>query len=283
MIDRRRFLASLGASVAALAHTPAALRNLLRARKLERIGLQLYTVRDAMKRDVAGTLARVAAIGYREVEFAGYFGKTPAEIRALLSTNNLTAPSTHVGFETIGADWRRTLDDAKGIGAQWVTVAWIPEKQRGDLDEWKHIAAKFNKAGAEAKSAGLRFAYHNHNFEFKRIGAKGPLPYDVLLAHTDPAHVDFEMDLYWAVMAGADPLAYFAKHPGRFKMVHVKDSAGPPEHKMMDVGGGTIDFKNIFAHSDQAGIRHYFVEHDEPKDPFASIEASYKYLSQLEF
>jgi len=109
------------------------------------------------------------------------------------------------------------------------------------------------------------------------------LPYDVLLAETDPKLVQLEMDLYWMVKGGQDPLAYFARWPGRFPMVHVKDSAGPPDHKMTAVGAGKIDFKKIFAQSDHAGIRHYFVEHDNPDDPFASIRASYEYLQRLEF
>jgi sugar phosphate isomerase/epimerase len=109
------------------------------------------------------------------------------------------------------------------------------------------------------------------------------LPYDVLLAETDPKLVQLEMDLYWITKGGQDPLAYFGRWPGRFPMVHVKDSAGPPDHRMVEVGAGKIDFKKIFAHSDQAGIRHYFVEHDEPADPFASIRASCEYLKRLEF
>lgn len=280
MIDRRSFLGSLGATLALAARPGAALR-LARGRKLDRVGLQLYTVREAMKNDVAGTLARVAAIGYREVEFAGYFGKTPAEVRALLDRNALRSPSTHVGYEVLGDAWAGTLAGAKSIGHEWVTVAWIPDAERATLDGWKRVAAAFNRAGEQAKAAGLRFAYHNHNFEFKRVG--GRLPYDVLLEETDPRLVDFEMDLYWLVTAGGNPLAYFARHPGRFAMVHVKDSSGPPEQRMVDVGRGTIDFRHIFADSARAGIRHNFVEHDEPADPFASVTTSYRYLAALEF
>lgn len=280
MLDRRSFLGSVGAALA-LAARPGAASRLLGGRKLRRIGLQLYTVRDAMQHDVAGTLARVARIGYREVEFAGYFDKTPAQIRALLAQNGLAAPSTHIPYDKVASDWRRSLDDAKTIGHEWVTIPWIDEGQRKTLDDWKRIAASFNRAATEAHAAGLRFAYHNHWFEFDPIDGKRP--YDVLLAETDPKLVDLEMDLYWITKAGGDPLAYFAQHPGRFKLVHVKDSKGPPKHDMAPVGSGTIDFRKIFQHSEQAGIRHYFVEHDNPTDPFASITTSERYLAQLQF
>jgi len=160
-------------------------------------------------------------------------------------------------------------------------IAWIPAEERHTLDDYKRWAERLNRAATEAKAAGLQFAYHNHDFEF--VPLDGKLPYDVLLTETDPKLVQLEMDLYWIVKGGQDPLAYFARWPGRLPMVHVKDSAGPPDHRMVEVGAGKIDFKKIFAQSDQAGIRHYFVEHDEPADPFASIRASCEYLKRLEF
>ena len=137
------------------------------------------------------------------------------------------------------------------------------------------------RAAAQAHDAGLQFAYHNHDFEF--VPTEGRLPYDVLLETTDPKLVQFEMDLYWITKGGQDPLTYFARWPGRIPLVHVKDSGGPPDHKMMDVGAGTIDWKKIFAREDQAGIRHAFVEHDQPADAFASIKASCDYLKRPEF
>lgn len=250
-------------------------------RTLERIGLQLYTVRAAMARDVEGTLARVAAIGYREVEFAGYFDRTPAAVKAALANAGLDAPANHVPFETLADGWDSVLDTAAAIGHSDVLVAWIPREARPDLDGWKRVAELFNRAGERARAAGLRFGYHNHDYEFAPV--EGQVPYDVLLAATDPALVTFEMDLYWTVKGGRDPLAYFASHPGRFPYVHVKDSAGPPDHRMVDLGRGTIDFATIFARSAQAGIRHYFVEHDEPHDPFAFCRDGYTYMRNLQF
>ena len=250
-------------------------------RTLERIGLQLYTVRAEMARDVEGTLARVAAIGYREVEFAGYFDRTPTAVKAALASAGLDAPASHVPYETLANGWEEVLANAAVIGHSDVLVAWIPREARPDLDGWRRVAETFNRAGERARAAGLRFGYHNHDYEFAPV--EGQVPYDVLLAATDPALVTFEMDLYWTVKGGRDPLAYFASYPGRFPYVHVKDSGGPPDHRMVDLGRGTIDFAAIFARSARAGIRHYFVEHDEPRDPFAFCRDGYTYMQNLQF
>jgi sugar phosphate isomerase/epimerase len=276
---RRAFLrTTTGAALAAA--LPVRLPRSASARTLDRIGLQLYTVRSAMARDVAGTLARVAQIGYREVEFAGYFGRAPVALRTALADAGLEAPGAHVPYESLADGWDGVLDAARTIGHTHVLVAWIPREERPDLDGWKRVAERFNRAGERARAAGLRFGYHNHDYEFPPVG--GAIPYDVLLAATDPALVTFEMDLYWTVKGGRDPLAYFTTHPGRFPMVHVKDSAGPPDHRMVDVGRGTIDFRAIFARRAQAGIRHWFVEHDEPPDPFAFCRDAFTYLRSLE-
>jgi len=266
-----------GLGVAAL--IPGARRTAHSAR-LEKIGLQLYTVRDQMKADFEGTLARVAEIGYKEVEFAGYFNHTPADVRAILDRHGLTAPSTHVG-DTSPEAWKASLDAAKTIGHEYIVVPWIPQERRLTLDGWKRVAADFNRAAQAAHDAGLQFGYHNHDFEFPTL--EGQVPYDVLLQNTDPKLVQLEIDLYWMTKAGQDPLAYFSRWPGRVPLVHVKDSAGPPEHKMVDVGQGKIDWKRIFAKKDQAGIKHAFVEHDQPPQPFDDIAVSYRNLSQLEF
>jgi len=281
MTNRRDFIETLGAAALGHALQPRAPTPEPRAplHRLTRIGLQLYTVRRAMQADVEATLARVAATGYTEVEFAGYFGKSPGEVRAILDRHGLAAPAAHV---SMAADqWRAALDAARVIGHRYLVVAWIPAEQRQTLDAYKRMAQDFNRLAAEARAAGLQFAYHNHDFEF--VPLEGRLPFDVLLAETDPTLVQLEMDLYWITKGGQDPLAYFARYPGRFPMVHVKDSAGAPAHRMVDVGAGTIDFRKILARREQAGIRHFFVEHDEPADAYASIRASYEYLKRLEF
>ena len=248
--------------------------------RLEKVGLQLYTVRDKMKEDFEATLARVAEIGYREVEFAGYFDHAPADVRAILDRHGLSAPSTHIALGEIDA-WKASLDTAKAIGHDYVVVPWIPQEKRMTLDGWKNVADVFNRAAQMAHDTGLQFAYHNHDFEFPKMD--GQIPYDLLLQNTDPKLVQLEIDLYWITKAGQDPLSYFARWPGRVPLVHVKDSAGAPEHKMADVGQGKIDWKRIFAKRDQAGIKHFFVEHDQPPQPFQDIAASYNYLKNLEF
>ncbi len=248
--------------------------------RLEKVGLQLYTVRDKMKEDFEATLARVAEIGYKEVEFAGYFDHAPADVRAILDRHGLSAPSTHIALGEIDA-WKASLDTAKAIGHDYVVVPWIPQEKRMTLDGWKNVADVFNRAAQMAHDTGLQFAYHNHDFEFPKMD--GQIPYDLLLQNTDPKLVQLEIDLYWITKAGQDPLSYFARWPGRVPLVHVKDSAGAPEHKMADVGQGKIDWKRIFAKRDQAGIKHFFVEHDQPPQPFQDIAASYNYLKNLEF
>jgi sugar phosphate isomerase/epimerase len=283
MHTRRNFLATLGLAALGISARDAIANEIgLGRKKLKRVGLQLYTVRDMMKADLPGTLAKVAAIGYKEVEFAGYFGRTPAQIRDLLKRNKLDSPSTHLPFESLdNGTWQKNLHDAKAIGHKWATIAWIPEEKRVTLDDWKRHAATFNRAAAQAKSAGLRFAYHNHDFEIKQVGGTRPL--DILLTETDPSLVDFELDLYWVVFGGGDPLDFFNRYPKRFKLLHVKDSAGPPDNKMVDVGKGKIDFRSIFARAEKADVKHYFVEHDNPADPIATLRNSYNYLHSLTF
>jgi len=285
--SRRSFLTTLGAAAAALAAGSKSAGAVLdragaeAARRLRRIGIQLYTVRDAAAKDLGGTLERIARIGYNEVEFAGYFAHTPKQVHDMLAATGLRAPSTHLDYSVIAKSWDQSIANSLAIGHQWITIAWVDEAQRKTLDDWKRVADTFNVAAATARKAGLRFAYHNHDFEMPLMEGRRPL--DVLIENTDPTVVDFEMDIYWLVKGGGQPLDYFARFPHRFPMVHVKDAGPPPEYEMRDVGAGTIDFKSIFAHSAQAGIQHYFVEHDQPADPFASAAASYSYLKQLDF
>ena len=283
MPTRRNFLATLGVAAFGLASRDALADGVLLApkRKLKKVGLQLYTVRDLMKADLPGTLRKVAQIGYKEVEFAGYFGRSPAQIRALLKQNGLTSPSSHIGLDILEKDSVKAFADAKAIGHQWATVPWLPEERRKTVDDWNRIIDLLNRLGPQAKAAGLRLAYHNHDFEIRPVNGVRPL--DMMLDKTDPSLVDFEMDLYWVVFGGGDPIDFFNRHPKRFALVHVKDSAGPPDNKMVDVGKGTIDFPKIFAQSDKAGIKHYFVEHDQPADPIATIRNSYQYLHAVRY
>lgn len=267
--------------------------------QIDRVGLQLYTVRDLMKKDFEGTIAKVAQTGYQEVEFAGYFEHSPQQVRAILDKNGLAAPSAHFDYKVVEKQWPETLDAAKTIGHSFVVCPWIEASQRKEPDGWKRAAALFNNAGEAAQKAGIQFAYHNHAFEFEPSEALGgKLPYDFLLAETDPKLVKMEMDLCWITVGGHDPVEYFNRYPGRFPLVHVKDwsTKGPagkdyggattanskPGH-IADPGQGEVDFKRIFAQSEKAGIQHYFVENDEPKSPIEDLKISHDYVAKLKF
>jgi sugar phosphate isomerase/epimerase len=242
------------------------------------LGVQLYTLRTEMERDVGETLARVAEIGYEEVEFAGYFGHSPAEIRGFLAETGLRAPSAHVALDLVEEAWPATLEAAATVGHEFVVVPWIPESRRASLDDWRAIADRLTRAAAEARAAGLRFAYHNHDFEFRQL--EGRTPMDVFLEVADPDLVQVELDVFWIVQAGGDPIAFIDRWPGRIPLVHVKDRTA--DGRMTEVGSGAIDWAEIFGLRERAGIRHYFVEHDEPEEPTKSVEASFRYLSRLE-
>jgi sugar phosphate isomerase/epimerase len=274
-LNRREFL-RLGGAALVGARFPGP------ATQLDQIGIQVYTLRREFQRDPERTLARIAEIGFREVEFAGYPPGSPLAIRQLLDRLGLRAPSSHVGLRAADQEWEKTLDQAAAIGQRYVVVAFVSPGERRTLDDWKRLAARFNQAGAAAHKHNLTFCYHNHDFEFAPID--GTVPYDLLLGETDPRLVQLEMDLYWTVKGGKDPLDYFVRWPGRFPMVHVKDMDATPRKFFADLGTGTIDFARIFRKARQAGIRHYFYEQDEtPGDPFASATASFRYLRGLKF
>lgn len=278
-MDRREFVYGLGAAAASLRPSAFSLELLDADARIPRIGVQLYTVRDAMQADFEGTLARVAAIGFREVEFAGYFGRTPGQVRDVLRRYHLSAPAAHIGIEPLRGDWAKALEDARVMGHRYLVVASTPDEDRRTLDDWRRVGDLFNRAGEQALRAGITLAYHNHDYEFVRL--EGQLPFDVLLESTDPRYLKIEMDLFWIRKGGQEPVGYFRRWPGRFPMVHVKDMT--IDGRMVDVGAGAVDWRGIFAYRRLAGIQHYFVEHDEPADPMASIAASYRYLSRLRF
>ena len=279
MPTRRDFLSTLGVALGAASLGGArALGAENVARRLPRVGIQLYTLRDLMKADLDGTLARVAGIGYKEVEFAGYFGRTPAQIRDVLKANGLTSPSAHIPMPASDDAWKKAVDDAKFIGHEWAVLPWLDPAIRKD---WPQLADRFNALATMTKNAGLRFAYHNHDFEFARVGSG--TAFDILLAKTDPKLVEFEMDLYWVVKGGGDPLALFKRYPHRFPLMHAKDATAAPERKMADVGSGTINFATIFRQAKGSGMKHVYVERDDATDPMQSATNSYRYLSALKY
>ncbi|HVW13582.1 MAG TPA: sugar phosphate isomerase/epimerase [Mucilaginibacter sp.] len=283
MTTRREFLKTSALVSAGLLVAPK-----LFAYDKKYIGLQLYTVRNAMGKDVAGTLAKVAQIGYNSVEASygdgKYYGKTPSEFAEMLKQNGLIMPSCHYTLGegqsmpgTILTGWDKAVEDAASIGQKYMVCAWLAPKERGSLDHFKQLAEDFNKAGEVCKKSGIQFCYHNHDFEF--IQENGKYPYDILLENTDKNNVKFETDLYWLTKAGQDPVALFEKHPGRFPLWHIKDMDNTPKKMFTEVGHGTIDFKRIFEHNKKAGLKYFFVEQDIcPGDPFVSITESIDYI-----
>ncbi len=285
-MERRLFLSRLAAAAAGGASLAGSGQTAFAggAARLSKLGAQLYTVRRELKSDFEGTLSRVAALGYREVEFAGYFGRKPAEVKAALARNNLAAPSAHIPLAALrgGDGLREALEAAHVIGHKYLVVAYLAAEERKTLDDYRRHADLFNEAGERTRREGVTFAYHNHDFEFAPLG--GRVPYDLLLELTDPRAVKFEMDIYWTVKGGASPLEYFERHPGRFHLFHVKDMDSGPARGFTEVGRGRIDFKSVFARARRAGARHYFVEQDEtPGSPFDSLKVSLDHLRRLTF
>mgnify|MGYP006273949065 CR=1 FL=1 len=242
------------------------------------VGVQLYTLRSLLESDVEGTLEQVAAMGYRTVEFAGYYDRSPDELNALLSRLKLTAPAAHLLPQDIRERPTEVLDRAAAMRHDYLVCAYLTEDDRQSLDAYRAIADLLNDFGERCADRGLQLAYHNHDFEFASMDDRRP--YDVLLARTEADLVAMELDLYWIRKAGHDPLAYFAQHPGRFPLWHVKDLGA--DGTIVPVGNGQIDFAALFARAEQAGLRHAFVEHDTPDDPLASIRQSIGYLNGLD-
>jgi sugar phosphate isomerase/epimerase len=281
-MERRDFLkTAMWAAGGGIAGRATA-RGAAAGRKLERIGLQLYTVRDVLETDFEGTLRQVAAIGFHEVEFAGFFGVPPGKVRELLERYRLAAPSAHVNTKEIRGEWSKSLDEAREIGLRYLICAWLEPEERPRLDDYRRIAALLNQAGEACRKSGLGFGYHNHDFEFAPLSGK--VPYRTLLEETDPALVKMELDLYWITKGNQDPLEYLGQYPGRFLFVHVKDMDRTPARGFADVGQGIIDFKKIFGHAAPAGVKHFFVENDEPRgSSIESARVSFEYLKALEF
>lgn len=255
-------------------------------RRLHTLGLQLYTVRELMKEDPIQTLRDVAAIGYDEVEFAGYHGVETGDLRKILDDLGMTTPSAHWmpsmftgGIEPIAAELSEALEDAQTMGHEYLVLPWIDDNDSLTMNDYRAIADTCNQIGEQCRQAGIQLAYHNHAFEFRAID--GILPMDLLLSETDADLMQWEMDFFWVVDGGQQPLEYIERQAGRISLCHVKDRSASGE--MVDVGKGTIDFARIFARSGLAGLQHYFVEHDNPADPMETIRASFGHLTQLKY
>ncbi len=276
MISRRQWMASSAALATTLATGPLMAKSL----KGKPIGIQLYTLRELFAADPMATLEKVAAIGYREVEYGGggYDKMDHAALRKTMDRLGLTSPSVHIGYDALASDFDGAVKMAKTLGADTVVLPWMAEAQR-KAEGWKAAIANFSRWAEQLKKAGLGFAYHNHDFEFT-VKPGGTSLFDTLVAETDPALVKIELDLFWTVAAGEDPKAIIRRLPGRIYAYHVKDRTA--DGKMTSVGKGVIDFADIFTLNRTAGVKHFYVENDQSPAPYLpDIQTSFAALSRL--
>lgn len=247
------------------------------------IGLQLYSLRNEVNKNLEGSLEKIAAIGYKNLEAAGYsegkfYGLEPTEIKSMVNDLGMKLISSHLTFDP--KDISTVLNAHKEAGIKYLVWPWISKEERANLDEYKKLADKLNTIGELCTQNGLSFGYHNHDFEFHPID--GVIPYDFLLENTDPKHVFMEIDLYWITYAGKDPIAYFEKYPGRFKLWHVKDMMTGDDKSMTEVGSGIIDYAKLFEYASLSGMKDFFVEQDVIKgDGFESVKKSFDFLSNM--
>jgi len=248
------------------------------------VGLQLYTLRDVIKSDVKGILKQVSDFGYTKIETFGYsdgmlFGMKSKEFSDLVASLGMKMTSGHYGTGQTRPDakgtmtngWEKAVADAKEAGQEYMIIAYLQNEERKTLDDYKKVCGMMNKAAEVCKNYGVRFGYHNHAFEFDKLDNQ--VPFDVMLQQLDPNLVSMEMDIYWTVAAGQDPLKYFNKFPGRFDQWHVKDMDKADSKKNSIVGNGSIDFKSYFAKASLAGLKNFYIEHDTFPAGVSSIDA----------
>lgn len=238
-----------------------------------KISIQLYTLRSILETDLEGTLSALADIGYRKVELAGTYGRTAEEFRRILDRHHLRATSTHVGID---GDLDQAIADAQILGNRKSDVAYA---NFPTIAEWRDFAARLDVAGKAYRRAGIAFGYHNHNHEFAEID--GVRPYDVITRCTSRRNVNLELDLYWVVTGGEDPVRVFYRNAGRVTQYHVKDRA--EDGGFANLGEGTIDFRRIFRATWPLEVDEYIVEHDEPTDPLETAQVGYDYLTRVRF
>lgn len=296
-LTRRQFLRASMLGLAAEAADQKA--GILRAQPLGLpIGLELFTVRSECEQDFPGTLEKVAAIGYKEVELFDFYGRKASEIRRLLSSAGLVAPSSHTlsyilsprsQLSEVRRRWEKLVEYATELGVHYLGGSISDVSTFNPLDDYKRLADLMNAVGEQCKRAGLQYTYHNLNVEFREYD--GVVPYDWLLRHTDPQSVQLEIDCYWLTRAGRDPVEYFKKYPGRIPLLHIKDrkpgyapstNPDPGPGPFTEVGHGSINWKRILVAASGGGLRHYYVEQDFCDRPvFESVKMSYNYLKNL--
>jgi len=320
MISRREFLRSAAAAGSALA--TAGLHPVQARARMERVGIGLFTIPHLLEQDFAGTMARLAGIGYKEVELfgpypytvpevvaswqpiaesiglsqSGYYGHTPGQVRAILDANGLASPSMHTDLGTLQTRLDEVAEASHTLGHRYAGIAAIPPELRTNLDDYRQIADTFNEVGLTMKEVGLKFLYHNHGYGLAEMD--GTIPFNLILDRTDPDLVVMEMDVFWMTAGRSDPVAYLEAYPERFKLMHIKDMAervhfegdgGDPSQwiplfpKMADAGAGVLDLAAILEAAAKAGAEHFYLERDLAPDPDQTLNASYQSLSSLTF
>ena len=282
--SRRRFLKASGTLTAAACLDADCL---LSAPLRMPIGLQLYSVRNLLPKDFDGTLHQLADAGYKEVEAAGYFGKTAADFGNAMQKAGLKCISTHHQLAQLKTQLDQLIEYGQALGLQYMICSWAgvhrDPTRTGDLnlDDWRYVAEQFNAIGAKVQAAGMTFGYHNHTVEFGK--ENGVVYFDELLKRTDPKVVSFEMDCGWVVVGGHNPVEYLSKFPERFPLLHVKDMVKEPDGKWRNVvmGKGTIDYKPIFRAA--TGLKHYFIEQEEFEgDPMTELREDADFMRKLD-
>lgn len=280
-MHRRSFIHALGVATAGALIQPR--RTLAATEGLDRIGLELYSVRNAMKADPERTLAAIRAIGYLDVELLwsfNNFGRTPEQVRATLDHEGLRAPSAHMAPETMLKDWQRSLDTARLLGHEYLIVPSLTEDTTRSLDSWRLWADRFNEAGAVARRSGVWLAFHNEPDHMKVFD--GQVAYDVFVARLDPSVVRLQLDVGNMVMGGGDPLKYLARYPERYWTFHIKDVVADRSHDT-ELGTGTFDIKRFLAAVPSLAGKPCYVEQEGAKDELASMRVDFDYLRTLRF
>jgi sugar phosphate isomerase/epimerase len=253
------------------------------------LGLQLWSLRAQLTASLPSGMAEVKSLGFTSVESAGTYGHTAKDLRSLADANGLKIVGAHIPYERMQADLPGVIADAKTLGVTYVIVAWVPHKTDFDVAQARAAIANFNSWGAQLKAAGLGFGFHTHGYEFKPL-PDGTSAFDVMMDGTDPDLVFCEMDVFWVVQAGIDPVALLQKYPGRFKAFHIKDmrkgaptglyQGKAPASDNVAVGEGSMDWPAIMAQARKSGVKYFFIE-DETSDPVKNIPPSIQYLETL--
>lgn len=292
-MKRRKFIQSTALCTSSMLLWNCKMEKL---KRLGDFGIQLWSVRHDMDADPIATLKILSEIGFTDIECTGYnegayYNMSLDQFKSVLQDVGLTMKSVHVKTgklfpdqtRTMSNNWEGFCEDNVKMGAKSVVCGYFEEGERQTIDDYKWIADLFNKCGEVAKSYGLTFAHHNHDFEFHPIDGK--VPYDILLEETDPEVVKFEMDHYWVKKGNSDAFKYFEKYPGRFPVWHIKDMDDTPAKFFTEVGSGIIDWTEVFKAGELAGLEYFYVEQDEFKSlkPLESVKQSHNYLKNLEY